>query len=127
MNGKPALAAGVAPPSADSVKAQTRVMLWILLIVYIFNFLDRQIVNILAEPIKDSLKLSDTELGLLAGPAFAVFYALLGIPLARYADKDGPNRGRPHTGDTAILSAIAAECGAGHKLGQCSVWATVVG
>ncbi|SNS54828.1 spinster family MFS transporter [Sphingopyxis indica] len=111
MNGKPALAAGVAPPSADSVKAQTRVMLWILLIVYIFNFLDRQIVNILAEPIKDSLKLSDTELGLLAGPAFAVFYALLGIPIARYADKEGTNRVRLIAGALAIWSAMTAVCG----------------
>lgn len=111
MNGKPALAAGVAPPSADSVKAQTRAMLWILLIVYIFNFLDRQIVNILAEPIKDSLKLSDTELGLLAGPAFAVFYALLGIPIARYADKEGTNRVRLIAGALAIWSAMTAVCG----------------
>src|SRR3546814_9890226 len=76
------------PAAIDATAAQARTMLWILLIVYIFNFLDRQIVNILAEPIKADLKLSDTQLGLLAGPAFAVFYALLGIPIARSADKD---------------------------------------
>ena len=86
-------------------------MLWILLIVYIFNFLDRQIVNILAEPIKADLGLSDTELGLLAGPAFAVFYALLGIPIARYADKEGSNRVRLISLALAIWSAMTAMCG----------------
>ena len=81
MTDKPALAMGIGSPPTDGMSAQTRTMLWLLLIVYIFNFLDRQIVNILAEPIKADLGLSDTQLGLLAGPAFAVFYALLGIPI----------------------------------------------
>ncbi len=94
MTEKAALAPAIAAPSAEGMSKQTRTMLWILLIVYIFNFLDRQIVNILAEPIKADLGLSDTQLGLLAGPAFAVFYALLGIPIARYADKEGTNRVR---------------------------------
>lgn len=111
MTDKPALATGTAVPSSDGVSAQTRTMLWILLIVYIFNFLDRQIVNILAEPIKADLGLSDTELGLLAGPAFAVFYALLGIPIARYADKDGTNRVRLIALALAIWSAMTAVCG----------------
>ena len=111
MTDKPALATGIAAPSVDGVSAQTRTMLWILLIVYIFNFLDRQIVNILAEPIKADLGLSDTQLGLLAGPAFAVFYALLGIPIARYADKDGTNRVRLIAISLAIWSAMTAVCG----------------
>ncbi|WP_447761604.1 spinster family MFS transporter [Sphingopyxis panaciterrae] len=111
MNDKPALASSTAASSADGVSAQTRTMLWILLIVYIFNFLDRQIVNILAEPIKADLGLSDTALGLLAGPAFAVFYALLGIPIARYADKDGTNRVRLIAIALAIWSAMTAVCG----------------
>ena len=111
MTDKPALAAGIAPPPSDSAAAHARTMLWILLIVYIFNFLDRQIVNILAEPIKADLGLTDTELGLLAGPAFAVFYALLGIPIARYADKDGTNRVRLIALALAIWSAMTAVCG----------------
>lgn len=111
MTEKPALAAGIALPSEDAVSTQTRTMLWVLLIVYIFNFLDRQIVNILAEPIKTDLGLTDTELGLLAGPAFAVFYALLGIPIARYADKDGTNRIRLISLALAIWSAMTAVCG----------------
>jgi MFS family permease len=111
MTDRAASAPGIAAPSADGVSAHTRTMLWILLIVYIFNFLDRQIVNILAEPIKADLGLSDTALGLLAGPAFAVFYALLGIPIARYADKDGTNRVRLIALSLAIWSAMTAVCG----------------
>ncbi len=111
MTDKPALAAGIGSPSSDGISAQTRTMLWILLVVYIFNFLDRQIVNILAEPIKADLGLSDTELGLLAGPAFAVFYALLGIPIARYADRQGSNRVRLISLSLAIWSAMTAVCG----------------
>ena len=111
MTDKAAPTPGIASPSADGVSAQTRTMLWILLIVYIFNVLDRQIVNILAEPIKADLGLSDTQLGLLAGPAFAVFYALLGIPIARYADKDGTNRVRLIALALTIWSAMTAVCG----------------
>ncbi|MFN5903355.1 MAG: MFS transporter, partial [Novosphingobium sp.] len=69
-----------------------RVTLWILLIVYIFNFLDRQIVNILAEPISRDLGLSDTQIGLMTGIAFAAFYTFLGIPIARYSDRPSTNR-----------------------------------
>jgi len=61
--------------------------LGVLVVVYTFNFIDRQILSILLEPIKQDLGLSDTQLGLLTGFAFALFYATLGIPIARYADK----------------------------------------
>lgn len=88
-----------------------KVMLFALLLVYILNFLDRQIVNILAEPIKRDLGLSDTQLGLLAGPAFAVFYAVLGIPIARYADKAGTNRVWLISLCLAVWSAMTAVCG----------------
>jgi len=59
----------------------------ILVVVYTFNFIDRQILSILLEPIKQDLGLSDTQLGMLTGFAFALFYATLGIPIARYADR----------------------------------------
>lgn len=111
MTDKPALAVGIGSPPSDSVAAHTRTMLWILLVVYIFNFLDRQIVNILAEPIKRDLGLSDTELGLLAGPAFAFLYAICGVPIARYADKAGSNRVRLISLSLAIWSAMTALCG----------------
>ena len=61
--------------------------LGILVGVYTFNFIDRQILSILLESIKTDLDLSDTSLGFLTGFAFALFYATLGIPIAKYADK----------------------------------------
>jgi predicted MFS family arabinose efflux permease len=62
-------------------------VLFILTIVYTFNFVDRQLLAILAEPIKQDLSLSDTQLGLLTGFSFAIFYVVAGIPIARWADK----------------------------------------
>lgn len=61
--------------------------LGMLVIVYTFNFIDRQILSILIEPIKSELGLTDTAMGALSGFAFAIFYATLGIPIARYADR----------------------------------------
>jgi MFS family permease len=68
-------------------EATRRYALGVLIVVYTFNFIDRQILSILMEPIKQDLGLSDTQLGLLSGFAFAAFYATLGIPIARYADR----------------------------------------
>ena len=56
--------------------------------VYTFNFVDRQLLSILQESIKADLLLSDQQLGLLTGFAFALFYTVAGIPIARYADKN---------------------------------------
>jgi len=61
-------------------------VLGVLFIVYIFNFIDRQILSILAEDIKTDLGISDAQIGFLFGTAFAVFYALFGIPLGKLAD-----------------------------------------
>ncbi|MDP3457939.1 MAG: MFS transporter, partial [Hyphomonas sp.] len=58
-----------------------------LLVVYIFNFIDRSIFGILTEPMKLSLKLEDWHMGLLGGLAFAIFYTTLGIPIARIAER----------------------------------------
>ncbi|GAB3492785.1 MFS transporter [Spirosoma knui] len=62
-------------------------VLVMLTLVYVFNFVDRQLLVILQESIKQDLQLSDTQLGLLSGFTFAVFYVTLGIPIARFADK----------------------------------------
>lgn len=59
----------------------------ILAVVYTLNFLDRQILSILAEPIRKDLKLTDTELGMLGGIAFAAFYTFCGIPVGWLADR----------------------------------------
>lgn len=66
---------------------QRRYAMWLLLSIYVLNFIDRQVINILAEPIKLELDLTDTQLGLMTGLAFAIFYTVLGIPIARYADR----------------------------------------
>ncbi len=61
-------------------------VLAVLVIVYIFNFIDRNILSILAEDIKADLGVTDAQMGFLYGTVFAVFYAIFGIPLARLAD-----------------------------------------
>ena len=63
-------------------------VLGMLLLVYIFNFVDRQILAILAAPIQRDLELSDTQMGLLGGFAFALLYSTLAIPFARLADRN---------------------------------------
>ena len=81
-------------PEASTPEASTqgysptylRYALGMFLLVYIVNFVDRQIFSILIEPIKQEIELSDTQLGLLGGIAFALFYTFAGIPIARWAD-----------------------------------------
>ncbi len=67
-------------------KGYLRYALGLFLLIYIVNFVDRQIFSILIEPIKEEIDLSDTQLGLLGGIAFALFYTFAGIPIARWAD-----------------------------------------
>lgn len=64
-----------------------RYVIWLLFVIYALNFVDRQILTILIQPIKQEFGLSDTQLGLLGGIAFAALYSTLGIPIARVADK----------------------------------------
>lgn len=77
-------AAGVAMPVRFSAPAY---VLALLTIVSFFNYLDRMVIAILIEPIKRELVLSDAQMGLIAGFAFALLYAMLGLPLARIADR----------------------------------------
>jgi MFS family permease len=84
-------------------------VLTVLVVVYIFNFLDRQIVTILAEPIKIDLGLSDTQIGLMTGLAFAIFYTGFGIPLARLADR--ASRVNIIAGALLVWSGMTAVCG----------------
>ena len=56
-------------------------MVSLMMVAYIFSFVDRYILGLLIEPIKADLNLTDTQIGLLLGPAFAIFYATMGLPL----------------------------------------------
>lgn len=63
-----------------------RYVLFVLVLVFVFNFIDRQVLSILAEEVKHDLGISDAQIGFLYGTAFAVFYAVFGIPLGKLAD-----------------------------------------
>lgn len=89
MSGPIAAAARSADTTADTRDAQRArtYTLGLLTLVYSFNFIDRQLLAILQESIKLELHLSDSQLGLLTGFAFAVFYVTAGLPIARWADR----------------------------------------
>lgn len=108
----------MATAPAPAVQTGVRTTLWILLVVYVFNFIDRQIVNILAEPIARDLKLSDTQIGLMTGLAFALFYTVLGVPIARYADQPTTSRPRLIALALAMWSGMTALCGVAQNYTQ---------
>ena len=85
------MAAGIASTSGLALRqaspAYRYLCVGILALAYTFNFLDRQILSLLAEPVRKDLHLSDTQVGLLTGAAFAVFYATFGVPIAWFADR----------------------------------------
>ena len=72
---------------APASRAEARLVLGLLFVVYVFNFIDRQILSILIGPIQSELGVSDTLMGLLSGFTFAIFYTLAGIPIARLSDR----------------------------------------
>ena len=74
---------GTPEPSA----AYRVTVLALLIVVYTFNFIDRQIIGILAPPIKAELGLTDTQLAYMGGLAFALFYTALGVPISWLADR----------------------------------------
>ena len=105
----------VAPQVAAEISAATKpsirryYVLGLLTAVYALNFLDRTIFNVLIEPIKKEFALSDTMMGLLAGFGFVLFYSLLGIPIARVADRI--NRRNIVAVALAFWSAMTFLCG----------------
>jgi MFS family permease len=80
-------ATAATPYAGHGTKAYRAYVLFALLVVYTFNFIDRVVISIIQEPIKTEFGLTDFQLGLLGGPAFAVLYTFLGIPIARMAEK----------------------------------------
>ena len=90
-------------------KRQRNYTLGVLVLVFTSSHIDRQIVAILGQPIKEALAISDTQLGLLTGVMFALFYATLGMPMAMWADRH--NRRNLIAFSIAVWSAMTAMCG----------------
>ncbi|WP_293451185.1 MFS transporter [Phenylobacterium sp.] len=111
--GAAAAAVSAAPPAAESGAALSRgygrYALGLLLLVYIVNYVDRQVLSILVEPIRRDLGLTDTQIGLLSGLGFALFYAAAGLPIARLADR--VSRKGIIAACLALWSAATAVCG----------------
>jgi MFS family permease len=101
------------------------VVLALLLLAYILNFLDRQFLGILAQPIKADLHLSDTQFGAIGGLAFALLYSVLGIPFALLADKT--SRSGVVAGALAVWSGFTALCGTAAGFGQLFLYRLGVG
>lgn len=98
---------------AESQTAETGrtrgLVLGVLVLAYTFNFIDRTIISTIGQAIKEDLALTDTQLGLLGGLAFAVLYTTLGIPIARLAERT--SRVNIIAAATAVWSAFTALCG----------------
>ena len=111
----------------DLARPQRRasLVLALLLLAYIFNFLDRQILGILAQPIKADLRLSDTQFGAIGGLAFALLYSVLGVPLAYLADKT--NRSGVIAASLAVWSGFTALCGTAAGFAQLFLYRLGVG
>jgi MFS family permease len=107
------------------VQSSSRQLLSLLLLAYILNFLDRQILGILNAPIKAELHLTDAQFGAIAGTAFALLYSLLGLPLAYLADRT--RRSWVIAGSVAVWSGFTALCGLASGYWQLFVFRLGVG
>jgi predicted MFS family arabinose efflux permease len=111
--------------TSKTASRNSSLVLALLLLAYIFNFLDRQILGILAQPIKNDLQLTDTQFGAVGGLAFALLYSVLGIPLAYLADKT--SRSGVVAGALAVWSAFTALCGTAQGYAQLFLYRLGVG
>jgi MFS family permease len=100
-------------------------VVWLLCIVYTFNHVDRQILAILIEPIKLEFGFSDTQMGVLGGLAFAIFYSTLGIPIARWADRS--NRVTIIAASLAVWSLFTVVTGMARNFWQLLCARVIVG
>lgn len=97
----------------------------VLILAYTVSYVDRTILTLMVKPIRATLQISDTQLSLLHGLAFAIFYTSLGIPIARYADR--LDRTRIITAGIVVWSAMTALCGLARNFGQLFVARVGVG
>jgi MFS family permease len=84
-------------------------VVFVLIVAYTFSFIDRQILTLLVGPIRETLQISDTQISLLHGLAFALFYSIMGIPIGRMVD--GRKRTSIIAGGIAVWSVMTAMCG----------------
>lgn len=110
---------------AQTPRRSASLILALLLLAYIFNFLDRQILGILAQPIKADLHLTDTEFGAIGGLAFAMLYSALGVPLAYLADRT--SRSGVVAASLALWSVFTGLCGTAAGFGQLFLYRLGVG
>src|SRR5580704_19198899 len=103
-------AAPAAKPKPLFTESYKRTVLATLTIVYTLNFIDRTIIGIIGQPMKESLGITDNQLGLLGGLAFALLYTVLGVPIARLAERF--SRVNIMTICITLWSAFTALCGA---------------
>lgn len=101
--------AGAPAFAGHGTKSYRAYALLMLTVVYTFNFVDRGLIGITQEPLKHDLGIDDFQLGLLGGPAFAILYTLLGVPIARFAERS--NRITIVTIGAAVWSFMTAVCG----------------
>ena len=113
----------MSPPAPDMAArplsprpARGGLILGMLCFVYVLNFLDRQLISILAKPIQDALTISDSQLGKLTGLYFALFYCFIAIPIGWLADRT--NRVRVLAVACAVWSGATAACGMVSSYGQ---------
>jgi MFS family permease len=120
-------AASATVPGAPSARPGARAwfVLAILCFVYVLNFLDRQLLSILAKPIQDELGVTDGQLGLISGLYFAMFYCILAIPVGWLADRT--NRVRVLSLACALWSAATAACGFAQSYPQLAAARMAVG
>jgi MFS family permease len=113
--------------NATVIQARSRasLVLSLLLLAYIFNYLDRQILGILAGSIIADLHLTDTQFGVLSGPPFAILYSVLGVPFAFLADRT--SRSRVIAAALAFWSAFTGLCGTASSFWQLFVFRMGVG
>ncbi|MEL7721047.1 MFS transporter [Citromicrobium bathyomarinum] len=110
------MSAAAAPVTQTRTSPRAGLTLGMLAFVYVLNFLDRQLISILAKPIQDGLGISDGQLGLLTGFYFALFYCFIAIPIGWLADRT--NRVKVLSAACAIWSAATAACGMAGNYGQ---------
>ena len=113
------------PPASPGPRNRPSTVLVVLTFVYIINFLDRQLLGILAKPIQDTLHITDGQLGLIGGLYFAFFYCFIAVPIGWLADRT--NRVTIVSLACAIWSAATISCGLAATYPQLVVARMVVG